>query len=134
MFFVSKGNPFLLLFYSTLAGVVQRWGRKKSPRTPSSCRLYFISFGIIEHILVILKIEYRLNRRCRGMGRGVCSSADYSVAYEETKLNRVSDFRGFVYSLFPKAILFYFYYDYGTTWTFLLPFFYDTDTPVGEVW
>ena len=27
------------------------------------CRLYFISFGIIEPILVILKIEYRISRR-----------------------------------------------------------------------
>ena len=29
--------------------------------------------------------------------------------YEETQSNRVSDFRDFVYSLFPKAILFDFY-------------------------
>ena len=35
----------------------------------------------------------------------VCSLANYSVAYEETQSNRVSDFRDFVYSLFPKAIL-----------------------------
>ena len=53
----------LLLFYSTVAGVVPCGGRKKSPRTLSQCRLYFISFGIIEPILVILKIEYRLSRR-----------------------------------------------------------------------
>ena len=32
--------------------------------------------------------------------------SNYSVAYEETQLNRVSDFRDFVCSLFPKAILF----------------------------
>ena len=38
------------------------------------------------------------------------SLANYSVAYEETPLNRVSDFREFVCSLFPKAILFYFYF------------------------
>ena len=31
VFFVSKGNPFLLLFYSTVAGVVLCGGRKKSP-------------------------------------------------------------------------------------------------------
>ena len=30
-FCVSKGNPFLLLFYSTVAGVVPCGGRKKSP-------------------------------------------------------------------------------------------------------
>ena len=39
----------------------------------------------------------------------VCSLSNYSVAYEETQSNRVSDFRDFVCSLFPKAILFYFY-------------------------
>ena len=44
---------------------------------------------------------------------GVCSLANYSVAYEATQSNRVSDFRDFVCSLFPKAILFLllFYYD-----------------------
>ena len=35
---------------------------------------------------------------------------NYSVAYEETQSNRVSDFRDFVCSLFSKAILFYFYF------------------------
>ena len=39
----------------------------------------------------------------------VCSLANYSVAYEETQWNRVSDFRDFVCSLFPKAIFFYFF-------------------------
>ena len=39
----------------------------------------------------------------------LCSLANYSVAYEETQSNRVSDFRDFVCSLFPKAILFNFY-------------------------
>ena len=37
----------------------------------------------------------------------VCSLANYSVAYEESQSNRVSDFRDFVCSLFPKAILFF---------------------------
>ena len=69
--------------------------------------IYFISFGIIEPILVILKIEYRISRRY-GVGRwSVCSFANYIVAYEEIQSNRVSDF---VCSLFPKAILFYFYF------------------------
>ena len=36
----------------------------------------------------------------------VCSLANYSVAYEETQSNRVSDFRNFVCSLLPKAVLF----------------------------
>ena len=35
MFFVSKGNPFWLLFYSAVAGVVPYGGRKNSPRTSS---------------------------------------------------------------------------------------------------
>ena len=42
--------------------------------------------------------------------RGICSLANHSVAYEETQSNRFSDFRDFVCSLFPKAILFYFYF------------------------
>ena len=37
---------------------------------------------------------------------GVCSLANYSVAYEETQSNHISDFRDFVCSLFPKTILF----------------------------
>ena len=40
----------------------------------------------------------------------VCSLANYSVTYKETNSNRVSDFRDYVCSLFPKAILFYFYF------------------------
>ena len=40
---------------------------------------------------------------------GVYSLANSSVVYEETQSNRVSDFRDFVCSLFPKAILFDFY-------------------------
>ena len=76
--------------------------------------MHFISFGIIEPILVILKIEYRLSRRYEGGGGGVevgsiCSLANYSVVGEETQSNRVSDFRDFVCSLFPKAILSDFY-------------------------
>ena len=45
-----------------------------------------------------------------GGWRGVCCLAIYSIAYEETQLNRVSDFRDFVFTLFPKAILFDFYF------------------------
>ena len=46
-----------------------------------------------------------------GGGAGcVCSLANYSVAYEETHSNRISDFRDFVSSLLPKAILFNFYF------------------------
>ena len=39
--------------------------------------------------------------------RLVCSIAKYRAAYEDTQLNRVSDFHDFVWSLFPKAILFW---------------------------
>ena len=38
------------------------------------------------------------------------SLANYSVALEEAKSNRVSDFPDFVCFLFPKAILFDFYF------------------------
>ena len=41
-----------------------------------------------------------------GRAEGVCSLANYSVAYEETRSNRVSDFRNFVCSLLPKNNLF----------------------------
>ena len=41
---------------------------------------------------------------------GVCSLANYIVAYEETQSNRVYDSRDFCVFLFPKAILFDFYY------------------------
>ena len=57
----------------------------KSSRTSSQCRLYFISFRIIEPLLIILKIEYRLSRRVGS----VCSLANYSVAYEETPISMI---------------------------------------------
>ena len=44
---------------------------------------------------------------------GVYCLANYSFAYVKTQSNRVSDFRDFVCSLFPKAIFFYFYFDTG---------------------
>ena len=43
---------------------------------------------------------------------GVYSLANYSVAYEETQSNRVSDFHDVVRSLFPKAFLFDFCFCY----------------------
>ena len=45
--------------------------------------------------------------------RGCISLANYSITYEETQSNRVSDFRDFVCSLFLKAILFDFYFLLG---------------------
>ena len=69
-----------------------------TPVNSSFSAIKFISSGITEPILVILKYEYRL------------SLANYSVAYEETQSNRVSDFRNFVCSLFPKALFFDLYF------------------------
>ena len=62
------------------------------------CRLYFISFGTIEPILVILKIEYRFG----------AYPASQTTVLQMKRLNQTefSDFRDFVYSLLPKAILF----------------------------
>ena len=49
---------------------------------------------------------------CFSRRSGMRSSlANYSVAYEKTQSNRISDFQDFVCSLFPKAILFDFYSD-----------------------
>ena len=59
-----KAIPVLLLFYSTLDGVVPCGGRKKvSPYIIIVQDIIFYFFGIIEPILVILQIEYRLSRR-----------------------------------------------------------------------
>ena len=55
----------------------------------------------MEPILVILKKRIPLKPALGGL----CSLANYSVAYEETQSNRVSEFRDFVYSMFRKAIL-----------------------------
>ena len=62
----------------------------------------FLSSGIIDPILVIFENRIPVNP---ALG-GVRSHANYSVAYEETLSNRVSDFRDFVCSLFPKALFF----------------------------
>ena len=102
--FFFQRQSFLTFILLTVTGVVLCGGRKISPHTSSLCRLYFISFGIIEPILVILIIRYPLALE------GICNLANYSVAYEETQSNRVSDFHDFVCSLFPKTILFDFYY------------------------
>ena len=49
----------------------------------------------------------------------VCTLANYRVAYEKTQSNRVSDFHDFMCSLFPKVILFDFYFSKKNN---LLPF------------
>ena len=56
-----------------------------------------------------LKTEEISKQRSLLRVRGLHIFIDYSVAYEGTQSNRVSDFRDFVCSLFPKAILFDFY-------------------------
>ena len=43
-----------------------------------------------------------------GGGGSVCSLANYSVTYEKTQSNLVSDFRDFMCYLFSKAIFFLF--------------------------
>ena len=48
-----------------------------------------------------------------GRGWGAYAASQTGVACEETQSNRVSDFRNFVCSLFPMAILFYFYFTVG---------------------
>ena len=55
----------------------------------------------------IFKIEYSLSR---SLGAIAASQTTVRVAYEELQSNRDSDFRDFVFPLFPKAILFYFYF------------------------
>ena len=72
------------------------WRVLKSPHNQSIFFFYFL-WDHWAHL------GYFENRILLG---GVCNLANYSVAYEETQSNRVSDFRDFVCSLFPKAILF----------------------------
>ena len=99
VFFVSKGNPFLLLFYTTIAGVVPCGGRK-------SLTAHHHSAGyILSHLRSLSHPGYFENRiLLKPALGGVCSLANYIVAYEETQSKRVSAFRDFVCSLFPKAI------------------------------
>ena len=65
----------------------------------------FISFGIKPPILVTLKIEYLLRGSWGGgvgVG-GVYCHANYTAIYEETPLNRVSDFLSFMCFLISKG-------------------------------
>ena len=92
VFFVCKGKPFWLLFYSTVAGVVPCGGRKKSPRTSSLCRLYLIPFGIIAPILGILKIEYRFSRRKWVWRRGSYAASQTTMLHMKRLKQTVSPF------------------------------------------
>ena len=77
-------------------------GRKKVSQYIIIVLLYFISFGIINPHPGCFE-----NRTPLKPALGdICSIANYCVAYEQTQSNRVSHFRDFVCSLFPKAILF----------------------------
>ena len=104
-FLCFQRQSFLLIFYSTVAGVVPCGGRKKSP--PFIITVQVIFYFLWDHWThpgyfgnwIPLKPT---------LG-GVCSLANYSVAYEETQSNEALDFRDFV-CLFPKAIPFYSYF------------------------
>ena len=81
-------------------------GRKKVP--PYIIIVQVIFYLLWDHLAHPCYFENRIPLK-PALG-GVCSLANYSVAYEETQSNRVSDFSDFVCSLFPKAILFDFYF------------------------
>ena len=103
MFFVSKGIPFWFLFYSAVAGVVPCGGRKSLPVYHHSAGYILFPLGSLSSSVFF---ENRIPLKLKPALRGVCRLAKYSVAYEGTQSNRASDFRDFVCSLFPKAILF----------------------------
>ena len=87
--FVCSLFPKAILFdvYFTLSWCCAVWRPYKVSPCIIIVQVIVIFFGIIEPSLFILKIEYRLSRRWvgRGSGGGVCSFANYSVAYEETQ-------------------------------------------------
>ena len=85
VFFVSKGNPFLLLFYSAVSGVVPCAGRTKSP----VC--HYSAGYILFHWAHPGYFENRIPLKLALVSE--CSLENYSVAYEETQWNRVFDFR-----------------------------------------
>ena len=72
--------------------------------SPYSTIVQVIFYFLWDHLaypvffVFFLKIEYGLSRRPRGVGGGeggggsVCSLANYSVSYEVTQSNRVSNF------------------------------------------
>ena len=76
------------------------------------CFICFILFqSILEYswyILIVSSVSVTEKKTCP---KKTCvvfvQYLNYSVAYEETQSNRVSDFRDFVCSMFPKVILFF---------------------------
>ena len=91
-FFVSKGGPFWLLFYSIVAGVVPCGGRKKV--SPCIIIVQVIFYFLRGHWAHPGYFENRIPLK-PALG-GACSLADYSIAYEGNLSNRVSDFRDFL--------------------------------------
>ena len=88
------------------------WAHFESPKVQSFFKVQIIIVQVIFHFLWDHWAHpgYFKNRiPLKPALGGVCSLANYSVAYEDTQSNRVTDFHDFVCSLFPKAILFDFY-------------------------
>ena len=65
IFITAKGNLFDVYFTTLQLVLVPCGSSRTSPHTSPQCRLYFISFGIIEPIEVYLKIEFCLCIRHR---------------------------------------------------------------------
>ena len=58
VFYVSKGNLFDVYFTSLQLMLVRCGGRRTSPHVLHQNAVYFISFGIVEPIVVSLKTEF----------------------------------------------------------------------------
>ena len=73
---------------------------KSLPGTPYIIIVHVIFYCFWDHCA---HPGYFENRKPFKPALGVCSLANYNVKYEEIQSNRVSDFRDFVCSTFPKA-------------------------------
>ena len=74
---------------------------------PSVFFFFFFFLLLLLFFVVFFSFENRIPLK-RALG-DACSLANYSVDYEETQLNRVSDFRNFYVFFFSKGNLFYFH-------------------------
>ena len=91
---------FVLIFFSVLLAL-------RLPRLGKRELILVLSYVCSVCACLVLSVSSSSS----SLGRAAaCSLANYSVAYEEIQSNQVSDFRDFVCSLFPKAILFDFYF------------------------
>ena len=107
VFFVSIGNPLCFLFYSTVAGVVPCGCRKVSP--------YIIIVQVIFHFLWghhWAHPGYFDNRIPHKPALGVAYAASQTTVLHMKRLNQTESpiFVILCVYLFPKAILFDFYY------------------------